>query len=359
MSEDLYEILGVGRQADSKEIRKAYLNLSKEHHPDKGGDPEVFKKITMANEILSDENKKKMYDMTGQIPGQAPEMGPNSPGFGFPFGGAFNVDIGDIFGSMFGQFGGGPGGSQQRGQRKRAKGPNKVHEIALRLSDFYFGKKLQFNLDRQVFCEDCSGEGCLNWKTCAECNGAGVKEQMIQLGPGMMAVNRGRCGGCAGSGRLRGKACEGCGGKGLVTKKTTLETEVKAGASVGDVLRFEEMCSDHPEFEKAGDVCIRLTAADEEIDLVRIGANLHFKTEINLSESLLGCTRTIQHHPAHRDGLEIQIPPCTQNKDIVTLAGKGMPGGDLVIEVTVKIQKSEKDLVNQHREMIQKIFQGS
>jgi DnaJ family protein A protein 2 len=295
-----------------------------------------------------------MYDMTGQLPGQVPE-GP--PPFPFGGGGGFNVDIGDIFGNMFGAFGGGMGrgGGEQR-PRKRAKGPNKIHEIALRLSDFYFGKKLRFDLERQVFCEDCSGEGCLNWKTCSECNGAGVKEMMMQLGPGMMAVNRAPCAGCSGKGRLRGTSCSGCAGKGLVTRPKTLEAEVKPGSGVGDILRFEEMCSDHPDFEKAGDVCIRLTSADEDLDITRSGIHLQFKTEISLSESLLGCKRTVKSHPAHTEGLEIEIPSCIQNREVFTVAGKGMKGGDLMVEVTVKVQKSEKNLVNEHREQIQKIF---
>jgi DnaJ-class molecular chaperone len=366
-SDNLYEILGVSREANEREIRKAYLNLSKEHHPDKGGNPEAFKKITMANEVLSDEHKRQMYDMTGQIPGQEGVRGGGQPpgfggGGGFPFGGgAFNVDLGDIFGGMFGFGGrGGPGGpSGPDGRpRKRAKGPNKIHEIALRLNDFYFGKKLRFDLERQVFCEDCSGEGCLNWKTCSECSGSGVKEMMMQLGPGMMAVNRARCPGCSGQGKLKGKSCEGCAGKGLVTKPKTLETEVKAGASAGEILKFEEMCSDHPDFEKAGDVCIRLMAADEDLDVERQGSNLFFKTEISLSESLLGCKRTVKNHPAHPDGLEIEIPICVQNKEVICVKGKGMVGGDLLVEVTVKVQKSERDLVAQRRELVHKIFEN-
>jgi DnaJ family protein A protein 2 len=360
MSEgDLYETLGVSRGADPREIKKAYYALAKELHPDKaGGDPEKFKKVQHAYEILSDDQKRQIYDMGGNPNGGGPGQGPG--GFPFnPFGGGPGMpfDMGDLFGGMFG------GGRRPGPPMKRPKGSNKMHEIALSLNDFYFGKKLRFDLERQVFCKECSGKGCLIFKSCGECRGSGVKEMMMQIGPGMMAVNRGACGACRGDGKTREKDCENCGGKGLINQKKTLEVESSPGAGVGDILTFSEMCSDHPEFERPGDVLIRLISADEDIDLIREGVHLKFACSIGLKDSLVGCEREIRNHPAHPGGLTVQIPAGTQNGEVVCVKGKGMPMkgagdsfGDLLVRVTVAVEDVERKALENHTAILQSIF---
>jgi DnaJ-class molecular chaperone len=372
---DLYSVLGVGRDADSKDIKRAYYDLAKVNHPDKGGNPEKFKEIQNAYDVLSDSDKRQMYDMTGNTnPNDNPQQGgmhfnmggmpfgmggmPGMPGMGMPFGmggmHGMNVDLGGLFGGMFGG---------QRTQGKRPKGSNKMHEIPLSLHDYYFGKKMRFDLERKVFCKECSGQGCLNWKTCSECRGAGMKETMMQIGPGMMAVNRGPCGACAGQGKSKGTPCKGCDGKTLVNEAKVLESEIKAGASVGDIITFEGMCSDQAEFEKPGDVIISLTKADEELDLLRDGSFLRHDCVIGLGEALLGCKRIVKSHPAHKDGLSIDIPAGTQSGEIVVIKGLGMPilregGGfsDLLVKVTVRASADEKKALETHKVILQSIF---
>lgn len=364
---DLYAVLGVNRESDDRTIKKAYMELARTHHPDKGGDAEKFKEIQNAYGVLSDGDKRRMYDMTGNdnpqdgFPGGMPGFGfPGFPGFpggfsgmpgmpGMPFGMGMN-DLGGLFGGMFGQNG------QQKKQKKR--GSNKTQEIYLSLNDFYYGKSLRFDLNRDAFCTTCAGQGCVSWKNCDGCRGTCVKEVLMQIGPGMMAVNRSPCGSCNAEGKIKGTACEPCGGKGLVKQSKVLEHQIHAGVAVGDTITFEGMCSDNLDFEKAGDVLIRLCSADEQIDLVRDGSGLYYSTQISLAESLIGCERTVRSHPAHKDGLQVVIPCGTQNGDVIVIKGLGMPGGfgDLYVKVAVVASDSEKKTLENSKAMFQSLF---
>jgi DnaJ homolog subfamily A member 2 len=309
----LYETLGVERDASVEEIRRAYKDLAKVHHPDRGGDPEKFKKIQEAHEVLSDEGKRRMYDVTGSVEGAAegPHGGMAAGGIPFefmrgmgPFGmPGVQFDIGSMFGSMFGG-GGGPGGPGGPGGRRRGgKGPNKHSDIALNLADFYNGRdiKLKFNQSRR--CEGCGGSGAEKSEPCGPCGGRGVRARVQMIGPGMVAQSMGPCDVCSGDGKRVLQTCKRCHGKKFVEREKELTVAIKPGMHEGQALTFAGECSDSAEYDTPGDVVLTLKRADppqSEVDAWewRGGADLWIRIRITFAESVLGFTKTLLGHPS-------------------------------------------------------------
>jgi DnaJ-class molecular chaperone len=146
-----------------------------------------------------------------------------------------------------------------------------------------------------------------------------------------------------------------------VPQTKTLEVKIRPGAAVGETLVFDEVCSDHGDYDKPGDVHIRLMPFEEEIDLVRDGTALRHSTVIGLTESLLGCKRKVRSHPAHTEGLEVDIHAGTQNGEVLCVKGKGMPSaatdfGDLFIKVEVRVSEAERKTLETHKVLLQSMF---
>jgi len=329
---DLYSVLGVSRNAETSEIRSAYKQLAKEHHPDKGGDPEKFKELSQAHEILSDEGRRKMYDMTGNVSDQPQQGGPGGP-FG-PFGGG-GFPMPEMFSGMFGGGGpfghpmGGPFGGPMGGPGKRrdGKSPGKSQDLPLRIADYYSGRNLTVKLARQTFCKQCKGSGAASTTPCTDCGGQGQVRQMIQMGPIQM-LSHGPCHPCQGKGQRNIGSCSGCQGRGLLPDEKALEIKVDPGMMSGNTVVFSGMCSDSQGFTEAGDVTIVLREADEEGDAkgwMRDGNRLKTSITINLTESLLGTTRILKGHPGYPNGVPIEIPPGVQNMWTGTIPTLGMP----------------------------------
>jgi DnaJ family protein A protein 2 len=349
MSKDLYGALELPRGADSSEIRKQYLKLSRMYHPDKVSNEQKesaeakFKSISEAYEILSDDEKKAYYDQTGQLPGEGGGGGPS-----FPF------DINE----MFGMFGGGRG--QQRRGRRPGKAPSRKTQIPLTLKDFYYGRTLEIRLERQRFCSGCKGEGCVNTVSCNECNGQGVKRQVIQMGP-MIMNNIGPCGKCVGSGKLRGDMCGGCSGSKFIKQDKALQLVIKKGMKPGDIITFSGESSHIEEFEEAGDVVVELQTADEESSWIREGSTLKFTSTITLSESLCGTKIVFMDHPGYIDGIVVNIPVGIQNKEVLVFNSLGMPidegrFGEFHLTILVKATKSEIEVLKNNSPYFQGLF---
>ncbi len=221
---DYYAVLGVRRDANAEEIKKAYRRLARELHPDVNPDPvtqERFKEITQAYEVLSDPDKRQMYDLGGDP--FAPAGGAGGFGAGFPFS-----DIMDAF------FGG--GGQAARGPRSRARrGRNATIRVDLDLAECVFGATRELTVDTAVVCPTCSGEGSAPGShptTCDVCNGRGEVSQVTRSFLGQVMTSR-PCPGCGGFGTVIRRPCPECDGDGRVRTRRTVKVRIPAGVEDG------------------------------------------------------------------------------------------------------------------------------
>lgn len=348
----LYERLGLSNGADSNEIRKAYLKLSKTEHPDKGGNAERFKSLQEAYEILSNDESRSFYDQTGQIPGEQQEH--NGMPQGMPFNFPFNMgNMGSMFGNMF---------MRREQQQKQQKAPAKIHEIGLTLNDYFYGKRLEIKFERQKFCAECKGAGADSFEQCGPCGGSGTRESHMMIGPGMIAVSRGPCDQCSGNGKRSTGVCKGCKGSKFTSQEKVLYVNIEPGMVPGDTLKFANECSDNHSYEEPGDVHIILREADEVSRLVRIEDTLHASHTISLSEGLMGTKCVIKGHPAHPNGLTLDIPIGTMKGDTVVVEGEGMPcrgttrRGNLNIIISLEVKPEEKASLVKNKELIASLF---
>jgi molecular chaperone DnaJ len=352
----LYEVLGVNKSDSCNDIKKAYFKLARTHHPDKGGDPEHFKEILRASEILTDENKRRMYDDFGVIDGEngggmPQNMGGFQSGGGFPF--PFEINLNDLFGGMFGNQPVGP----NRGPIRKGKKPAPaIQTINITLEQFYLGHNFDININRSSFCPNCDHTGAKSKETCKACGGRGAVTQIVQMGP-MAMHTTGPCTDCQGKGERVIEKCNKCEGSGFTQEKRTLSVKITPGTRAGETYIFPEVCSDHPAFERPGDAHIII--AEDPNDSAfkffkRVGDGLqHLETTVllSLSESLIGCTVQIDGHPGYDDGLFIKIPAGSFQGDKYCLTGFGMPipgnigkCGDLYVIINVIIKPGERKL---------------
>ena len=219
---DYYEVLGVAKGADDKDIKKAYKRLAMKFHPDRTqGDKameEKFKEVQEAYEVLSDEQKRAAYDRYGHA-GVDPNRG--AGGFG---GGAGGADFGDIFGDVFGDIFGGGG---RRGQSRAQRGSDLRYNLELSLEEAVRGKSVDIKVPTMVGCDSCDGSGAkkgTSAKSCPTCHGAG----QVTMRQGFFAVQQ-TCPTCNGRGKIIPEPCSKCHGEGRIEKTQTLSVKIPAG----------------------------------------------------------------------------------------------------------------------------------
>ena len=222
---DLYEILGVGRDASTEDIRTAYRRLAREFHPDVNADPEAeqrFKEVAGAYEILSDADKRARYDAFGE--GGPMEM---------PFG-----NISDLFEAFFGT---GTFGQRRSGRRSRSEhGEDLFADLALGFKEAAFGVRREVEIGRMEMCEVCGGSGSqpgTSPQRCHTCGGSGQVQDVRRSIFGTVMTAR-TCGTCRGTGEEIVSPCERCRGRGRVAAQATVPIDVPAGVTDGMELRI-------------------------------------------------------------------------------------------------------------------------
>lgn len=331
MKEDYYDILGIGKNASTAEIKKAYRKKAIEYHPDKNpGDAkaeEMFKKAAEAYEVLSDPNKKARYDQYGHA---AFEGG---GGFG---GGSMNMDdifsqFGDIFGGAFGGGGGFGGfGGQSRG-RARVKGSNLRIRVKLTLEEIAKGVEKKVKVKRKVMAEGAT------FKTCPNCNGSGQVMRVTNTILGRMQ-SASTCPNCHGAGEILSNRPKNSDSSGLIQKEETVSIKIPAGVTEGVQLKVNGKGNSAPGNNSVdGDLIVVIEELAHDT-LKREGTNLHYDLYVNYSEAVLGSDK---HIDTVSGKVKIKIEPGTQSGKILRLRGKGLPSidhygnGDLLVHVNV------------------------
>ena len=331
---DYYSLLKIRRDATQDEVKRAYRRLARELHPDVNPDPETqerFKEITQAYEVLSDTEKRRMYDM-GVDPfasaGTGAGAGPFGPGF-------------SPLSDLLDQFFGGAGATTTRGPRSRAqRGRNATIRIELDLAECSFGATRELTVDTAVVCPTCSGEGTApgtHPQTCDICGGRGEVSQVTRSFIGQVMMAR-VCPGCGGYGTVLVRPCPECDGDGRVRTRRTIKVRIPAGVEDGTHIQLAGEGEVGPGGGPPGDLFLEIAQRPHAI-FERQGDDLHCTVTIPMVAAALGATLSVESLDGPSD---IDIRPGTQSGQVIPLYGQGVKHlngngrGDLVIHVTVE-----------------------
>ena len=356
---DFYEVLGVGKQADEKELKSAYRKLAKQLHPDANpGDKSAeakFKEISEAYEVLKDPQKKAAYDRFGHQAFENGGMGGGRGPGGAGFGPEFNSSMSDIFEDLFGDFMGGQRGGGGRGRGGRggggaSRGADLRYNMEITLTEAFSGKAAQIRVPSSVGCEVCSGTGAKKGsspKTCGTCGGHGA----VRSQSGFFTVER-TCPTCQGRGQVISDPCSSCGGQGRVTKERNLSVNIPAGVEDGTRIRLANEGEAGLRGGPSGDLYIFLSVRPHEF-FQRDGSDLFCKVPVSMTTSAMG--GEIEVPTIDGNKARVTIPEGTQTGKQFRLKAKGMPVlrssqmGDMYIQVAVE---TPVNLTRRQRELL-------
>jgi len=382
-AKDYYSTLGVKRGATAEEIRKAFRKLARKYHPDVNPNDkraeEKFKEISQANDVLSDEKKRKIYDQVGfysdnidpaaaeaaarggygggfaggGFPGGARAGGRGGQEVPFDFGGFDFSDFqgGGGHGRAQEQAGGGFGGSFKdifggmfSGGHKAARGPRPGSDLEYQVSvDFWSavrGGVARLEIQRQEMCPTCKGKSTTGGGSeCAECHGTG---QVTQMG-GRMKFNI-QCPRCGGTGKLQ-QGCPTCNGEGVVTRHEPLEFRIKAGTRDGQRIRLAGKGNAGTDGGAAGDLFLIVKVGTHPV-FTRVADDIYVTVPVTMTEAALGAKIDVPTIDTHEGGgrTQLKIPPGTQTGQKLRLREKGVPSasregmrGDEIVEVKIVV----------------------
>ncbi|MEF8847618.1 MAG: molecular chaperone DnaJ [Candidatus Thermoplasmatota archaeon] len=337
---DYYDILGVDKDADKSEIKKAYRKLAKKYHPDRNPDDDEaeqkFKEISEAYAVLSDEEKRNIYDQYGHA-GIDQDYSSEDIFRGADFGDIFNgmgFDINDIFRQFF-------GGGFGRGRRRRPRrGSDIRYDIEINLKDAYEGRKTKIRVPRSEKCDKCKGSGARPGeqpKNCPKCKGTGQMKISRRTNIGMFTQIT-TCNKCRGQGQIIENPCPQCRGKGLVKKTRSIEIKIPQGVRDGSQIRLAGQGETGP--AGSGDLYV-VVHVKKHPNFRRRGDDLYTKEKILFTEAIIGTKVKIDLIDG--DTQTVSIKKGTKNGEIYKIKNKGMPHlqrrgyGDLYVEVELKI----------------------
>jgi molecular chaperone DnaJ len=315
MARDYYEVLGVSREADETEIKKAFRRLARELHPDVNDhDPEAeekFKEAAAAYEVLSDAERRRTYDAYGH---EGLRSGGFDPGAGFG-------SIDDILQAFFG--GGGGAGFGFGGRRGPAPGGDLAAEVEIELAEVATGARREITYDVVGSCENCHGNGAepgTPIRTCERCGGAGDLRQVARTPFGQM-VRAAACDACDGAGKIPETPCGTCGGSGRTRQSRTSAIEVPAGIEDGQRMRITGAGHSGEAGAPPGDLYVEVRVAEDE-RFEREGSDLISLVSLPATEAMLGTKMTV---PTLDGEEEVEVEPGTQPGAEKVLRGAGLP----------------------------------
>ncbi|NRN28391.1 molecular chaperone DnaJ [Photorhabdus heterorhabditis] len=339
---DCYEVLGVSKTADEKEIKKAYKRLAMKYHPDRNqGDKDAeskFKEVKEAYEILTDDQKRAAYDQYGHAAFEQGGMG----GGGFGSGADFSDIFGDVFGDIFG------GG---RRQQRQSRGADLRYSMELTLEEAVRGVTKEIRIPTLETCDVCHGSGAkagTSPVTCSTCQGAG----QVHMRQGFFTVQQ-PCPHCHGRGQIIKDSCNKCRGHGRVEKYKTLSVKIPAGVDTGDRVRLSGEGEAGSNGAPAGDLYVQVQVKRHHI-FEREENNLYCEVPVNFAMAALGGEIEV---PTLDGRVKLKIPAETQTGKMFRMKGKGVKSvrggvqGDLlcrvVVETPVKLNERQKELLRE------------
>jgi molecular chaperone DnaJ len=340
---DYYEVLGINRDCDEKDLKSSFRKLAMQHHPDRNkGDKESeakFKEAAEAYERLKDPQTRSAYDRFGHA--------------AFENGGGFDGNVNSSFSDIFDEFFGdrmGGGGRQQRGDAGR--GSDLRYNMEITLEDAYRGKTDEITVGMGIACTGCTGTGATPGSKpspCRSCGGAGK----VRASQGFFTIER-TCAACQGRGQVINDPCKTCSGQGRITKERVLAVDIPAGVEDGTRIRLSGEGEAGLRSGPPGDLYIFLSLAPHEV-FQRDGADIFCRIPISVTKAALGGQVEVPTVDGGRT--RVTIPDGAQNGRQFRLRSKGMPVlrqgrfGDMYLQVTVEtpvnLTKRQRELLNE------------